>query len=287
MKILDKKEVQIYNSFSEKRVIKEHRLKELLHDIEHFFEECSTQKNVSQVIRFETNIPSLDLIDWLSYSAASFKFYWKNRTNTHKVACVHSIYTHKSNKANRSKKTFTTVNKLIKSSPRLKVISGLAFNQNQRLPKHWKEYGLSMTTIPLIEIEQKDDTTTLSVNLFPTIDKQEQSHLLKKIKQACTFSDITKKAHSFKTNPKFASQSNSIHSWKDMINTAQSKIKQNSIKKLVLATETIYTTTAMDSPERVLPLFKSSANTIDFYLQPTKGSAFFGRSPEILYQRNK
>ncbi len=257
-------------------------------------ESALINRNNNTIIRAKIKIQEIDPINWLYVQNNKVKIYWSNRTHTEEIAGIgeaFSIHFEQDLKYNKLKDLVKT--KLNHEYPDLRFYGGISFNCKD-VPENWRDFGCCRFIIPKFEVIRNDKHFFIAYN-FCVDTSLEKKYLLNNL-----LSDLLDNLKSEINNLIFEEvkipviKSSIIKredlpekdKWEENISKLLAEIKNNKIKKVVLAREsTIGTDNKIDPISLFRSLKKKAPNTIHFYFQFTNESAFLGASPELLYSR--
>jgi menaquinone-specific isochorismate synthase len=232
-----------------------------------------------KIIRFETEIPELDLLKWLSDQNEYPKFFFAGRDERDEtVAGLGAIKTVELSNGDYN----GAINKILKESDSndLKFYGGISFPTNN-LDREWKTFGKMKFLIPEFEIIKRGKKTVLACN----IDKDNYSpHSFEK-----RLRDIFTEKNSFYEifiEPLSVSSVPEFEEWKKTVRNITFEIKDGTYEKLVLARKRIYEFKERVNPFLLLSILKQGLSERYFFLfQFEKNSSFLGLSMERLYKR--
>ncbi len=205
----------------------------------------------------KTRIPlhTPNLLHWLSKQTLYPKIYWQDKEGKRKIAGV-------------GKALEFTSPPCVEGDPDLLFFGGCHFDHKESAL--WKGFPSSYFFLPKYEI--CDNTLTIHQIDNASFDLNEL---------------ITDEDTAFKA-PQVIKRgdSPSLKKWELSVKRALKEIKKNTLAKVILARKSTFNLKEEISPFLLLSKLNSSSSTV-FGFELTRGNAFIGSTPEMLYKREE
>ena len=213
-------------------------------------------------MRLEVPLDPIDPLIWLNFQTSQTKIYWENPQENLKIAGIGAAYE-------------------LKEIPSFSQDGGPRFfggqDFYQRKTTSWDDIPSSRYILPLLELKEEKNITTLCINLTSELD-------LKKILKNLHFDLPSFEDELPKPLGRLDSPSYPI--WERHIKESLQQIALGEMQKIVLARCTLFDFENLLNPYLILRKLQGLSNTATlFAFEFEPGSAFIGASPETLYRR--
>lgn len=210
--------------------------------------------------RSKSKIAKLDLLSFLKAQEIYPKMYWNERSSNEERIVIGSFL-----ELDHLPTTF-------EGGPDIRLYGGHAFSDSLHFSSVWDEFPKSHFFLPRYEILQTDSETHLI-----TISLHEHENSL-----VWDYQPVNEETPSVKDRTDTPSQ----NQWTSLIEQILFEIRQNTLRKVVLARQTtIQCFSSVDSYVLLKSLKEKKHNTTVFLLQLNPRSAFIGSTPEKLYKK--
>lgn len=233
--------------------------------------------------RLEVSIPRLLLLEWLAIQPFDHKWYWSNRDQTEEYAtlgmcdCFPAVMIQDST-------WFPTLMRRLEAIPNARYWGGFSFDDTQH-DSLWTPFGSGIMFLPLIEIVQTQDTTTLALHIrLDSIPLPAVRATLAHAVEALDFTGTMLERIHHQCVDRHDDPSENL--WTQSVDQLLNKLDSDSLKKVVLSRKTTFTFSHLVDPFIFLDTIRNYAPDAFFFLyQPHPGRAFIGGTPERLYLR--
>ncbi|MFQ5452755.1 MAG: hypothetical protein ACE5D6_01035, partial [Candidatus Zixiibacteriota bacterium] len=172
-------------------------IKEAVELMAHRITEVLTTEITSQLIdndnicRISIEIPSQQLLTWLTTQKSSLKTYWSGRENKFEMAGIDAAdYITNGNDLQHTK-LFSQLHKRLESAHNdIRYFGGFKFALNQSDEKFWVPFGLCYFVLPRFELCKLSDKTYFVCNLLIDKDTGKLSSILSRLKAINFQADI-------------------------------------------------------------------------------------------------
>jgi menaquinone-specific isochorismate synthase len=246
-----------------------------------------------KLISYTQQISMLNFDELLQDNIASPRFIWiDNRNNSEFIGLGKTFQITHSGK-DRFKKTSLEINQLLDTiemnqidltqelGPRF--VGGFSFTGTRNQPDIWSPFAATNVFLPKVQFYQISRKVWITINSLAnsalSIDAEIED--IKMILKDCTASQISEK----QTTNTIAQTTLpvSIEEWKDKIKVVKERFRENQIQKVVLSRiRRIECIESINHCSIITNLKDAYPNCIIFLIEPEKGRAFFGATPEIL-----
>ncbi len=243
---------------------------------------------ISQILRIQVPVMSVDVIGWLMNQVISPSVYWEDRSGEFEMAGVGAAVHIQGD----SKENFSMVFQEIRAhlehaNDFVRFLGGFQFNGTREIEPKWKPYGAYWFFVPRVEVFRQEDVFHIAVNFIIQAEEKLEEQLrrliqfLNKILWKDNRPEVEISGYIRRTDvPRFPQ-------WKQMIETALQKFRNGERDKLVLARCSSFEFLQPLNPVEILRRLKAATpQTYHFSFQPTPQTAFIGASPERLYRRS-
>ncbi len=207
-----------------------------------------------------------DMMSWLHHQSLFPKVYFKSRDQEEEIATVGELY------VTNQIPVFDTSHA---NSPLF--FGGMDFFTKKRKSEIWNGFPECYFFIPLIEIHNRGNKTTMTLNLTPDRNIKEIIGVLNF--QDSPFDERIQAPLQRWNNPEYAE-------WERELEKILGMIRTGSLEKIVISRSTRLQFQHTVNPLAVLKqLEKNVHNSTLFCLQVSKSKSFIGATPELFYQR--
>ena len=236
------------------------------------------------ILRIEVDCEEVDIEGWISAQDFDEKLIWSDRKrNLHigAIGSVDKLYT-------TASAQFTQVyrqieKKLSQASENVRYLGGFAFDVLSPVQDKWVDFGNYYFIIPRFELVRDHDRFFFAGNFL--LNESTESKLLSDL------NDIDGRVDRLQEEMPFLVSREQIPGkimWERIIRQALENIQYGEYEKIVLARETHLQFAKDLNPFQILARLKTSnPESIHFCIQPQRGSAFLGGTPELLYMRDE
>lgn len=218
--------------------------------------------------QLKLELPTLDLIAWLSRQPLYPKVFWQEKESGVVRAAVGNLL------------SFSHVPDLSTSNPLdVRLYGGMRFGQNKHNDETWRSFPQTCFWLPQIEVSQEDGKTVAAIHYL-----NEKSSLAEA--QHLDFSDapleyLTPSLMDRQETPDFPK-------WQKSVEQVLDEIASHRIDKFVLARKSILHFSSPLSPWPLLKRLKEKARQATvFAFQLSPNVCFLGATPEKLFQRKE
>ncbi|MBU0982520.1 MAG: isochorismate synthase [candidate division Zixibacteria bacterium] len=244
----------------------------------------------SPLLRVAVHIDELDLLTWLDRQSAAVKTYWRNRSDSLETAGVGVADELSLSDGQPLLNMLETLQEqLLHTEPDLRYYGGVRFDphtQSNDIGSKWQPFGMARFVLPRFEIVRDDSGYRLACNLTEKDLTQSTPELLADAVDELSFDPVAPDGEDFSVGTR--QDIPNRDRWTDDVRNAVSGFTRDGIEKLVLARQSAFRITGSLTPWRLLSRLRPSGrNCFLFGLQPEKGVAFVGTTPERLYRRDQ
>lgn len=225
-------------------------------------------------VQLQLELPSL--LQWLNCQQLFPRFFWRNRSGSHQIAAIGEVLAvHDFNTLERVSKAYFEQDK------DLLFYGGIGFDPRGG---SWRGYSQQYFFIPRIEVERLGNQCLLQVNLDLNGDEQKRTREYDAALTALNRLCLGECEEYAAARLRDRTDSPALPEWRELVTEA---LQLPEIHKVVLSRQTSFTTRDKIAPWQLLEGWgEVNANCYQFGLQFDQHSAFFGCSPERLYQRH-
>ncbi|MBS0620422.1 MAG: isochorismate synthase [Verrucomicrobia bacterium] len=212
-------------------------------------------------------LPSLDLIDWLSYQEVYPKVFWKDREGGVTRGALGNLL------------SFTHVPTLFSPTDLdIRLYGGMRFSKKRKEDATWDGFPHTSFWLPQFEIVQEGKRTYLTANFLNEYANPE------------ALQGLHFEKHDQDPSPTYALRERTDAPekaiWEAQVDKVLEEIAGHRLEKLVLARKTELRFAEPLSPWTLLKALKErSQNALLFAFELSRGSAFLGATPEKLFSR--
>jgi menaquinone-specific isochorismate synthase len=242
--------------------------------------------NQTAIRRITISIDQIDVQSWLNSVPLFPKFYWADRSGSYHMATVGSVYQLQADKWEGFTPLFNQIQTVLDNShPDLRFYGGLRFDPTISISPEWKNFGMYLFFVPLIEIIKTNKTNEISFYFLPTDGLDKQLYVLNDLATAVQPHiprELSEKDICWREREDIPDK----NEWQQNIGTALQLIKEGMLEKIVLARRTtLQFDKKIDSFALFNQLSKNYSNSFCFYFQLNFNSSFMGITPEMLFYR--
>ncbi|MFC1563763.1 isochorismate synthase MenF [candidate division KSB1 bacterium] len=243
--------------------------------------------NIGDIIRFEHEIDSIEPIVWLINQDADYKLFWSDRNGAYQLAGIGEADTISCNTLDEFKIKLNSCYKSLNSNDSgLKYFGGISFYKNGVRSREWSKFSNFRFHIPACEIYCKNGKTFFALN-YKIKENAKTEDIICEVEKV--FDDIEFNISGDLSDlPGIIKREDltSGKAWEQKIGRIKNEIKNERIKKLVLAKKSVFQLENDLEPGLITYLLnKNKINSFTFYFQPGNDISFVGNSPELLYKR--
>lgn len=250
---------------------------------------ASPTGSTHRILRLEAPLAAdCSPLQWLSWQNHSPRLYWSDRQGafeTAGVGCAHKII----RLGDDGRALSALRDYLADCSDRTRYYGGLRFDPDTLIDRHWLPYGACLFVLPQFEVTADATGAWLACNIF--LDAGEQPgpklrFLLKALEQVSVDGlGLPEKSGGVcparRDIPERAV-------WLRQVEAALDGLQTGRFAKIVLSRSTALEFDPAPDPLFLLHRLKRiEPSAYHFYIQPRRGHAFLGASPECLYKREQ
>lgn len=245
------------------------------------------------LLRLETELDSLSLLNWLKNQHCDTKIYWACRQKDIEVAGIgiaDSIDI--TNTTSFERAVLTIEDRLKRSTPQMRYYGGCCFDPENIDLSEWKGFGQYRFVVPEYEVVRKYNSYTLAHNVRTTCNmdteklKQELLEFANQTLSRIELSDKTAlegKINGGSARKDFPARPEWVSLAKQLIEAIQAA----RIEKVVLAQKADVVSAHPFNPVTLLERMKNlSSQTYTFLYQFPDSGVFLGASPECLFRKD-
>lgn len=231
--------------------------------------------DVDALIQVTQPVEAVDLLGWLAAQRATTKLFWAERDTPWMMAGIGTADVVSAENGD----TLTTLFQKVQQH-RYRYFGGLCFDESQPVGDEWRHFGRFWFAIPRIALIQTEQETSLQCTFRPAEAESVVAALQAVTVDGCDLPCAPLPA---------ATQRHDLpdaNGWSANIAAALDTFAAGDAHKIVLARRSCL---ALDTPPDPIALthhlHTTDPNSFRFCFQLHEGSAFFGATPERLYQR--
>ena len=234
--------------------------------------------------RIETRVPFPIRIPDIVLSAEGLdQFYFRDRRNRYEVGAIGCTRVFTGNPD--GKLPIDEIAGLWEQDPLFVLFGGMSFFNNSATPPEWRSFDRFRFVLPLVEFRGDADGCTIVLNcLFP--ENQEPFVITDDIgKQLRALDDMAlSQVPSGEIPPHSETLVPGHEKWGSLVKEALGWLRENGARKVVLARKKIMKSDQYWDPVRLFRgIERIEEDSFLFYCRQKTGDAFFGRSPERLF----
>ncbi len=238
-----------------------------------------------QTVRLELPVAPLDPLAWLGEQAGGPKFYWSGREDDAEVAALGAADLHEGEAPEDPAALRKRLAPLLATGdPRVRYYGGLRFDPEQDPSGEWAAFGAFRFQLPRFELGVRQGRATLACNLVLPRDAGRADEVLGEIEglsfgRAATVPGLPRAV--------LRDDSPEYPEWRRNIDRSLSAFGERRLDKVVLARRAAFLFDGeLDPVLLARDLKKATPGCFHFYVEPEKGAAFVGASPERLFRRS-
>lgn len=237
-----------------------------------------------RVVRVEVSVRPSSPLRWLRAQGVFPRLYWSGRRSASGVAAVGAadlLEGEPREDAAGLRKRLSPL--LAAGDPRVRYYGGLRFDPARETDANWKPFGSYRFVLPRFEFRTGEGEATLACNLVLPRDAGRREEILDQIENL-TFPD---EGHGDALPvPVSRTDSPGFPGWRENVEGALSSFAAGDLGKVVLARRSeIGFSEEVDAALLAESLEAATPDCFHFYVEPDKGVAFLGASPERLFRR--
>jgi len=237
--------------------------------------------------RLEFEIESTDILNWLRAQQNGHKIFWSNRERSFEAAGLYTAKHISGDDIEDLQSAFAAMKEMLQSDERMRFYGGLRFNSINNGDLSWQSFSYFHFHLPLFEILRREQRYFFACNIyFPeNTSAQERIRKIRQMAAQLNFNyngrvDALPAVLDRKDNPDEAG-------WKQNVQRALHYLRENGLKKVVLARKSEMHFRQAPPAEALLHRLKdSNPNAFLFLFQSAGGDIFLGNTPERLYRRD-
>jgi len=250
------------------------------------------QRNVmaERICRFEVEVDGLVPLDWLCIQKNHPKTYWSDREKNFETAGVGATQILRDDSSLCLADALRKIeDNLTSATGTIRYYGGICFDQDDRLPASWQQFGLFYFIVPEFELCRENNRLVFAFNIVyePGCPRE---RIIKKLLSALNelnFNDESA-CKPFTAGVLSRTDCPDKSKWKENILRAVDTLRLKNIKKIVLSRKSVFHASQPVNPIVLLKQVKNnSIGTYDFCFQLNVSNAFLGCTPECLYRKNK
>jgi menaquinone-specific isochorismate synthase len=237
-----------------------------------------------RVVRVEVPVGPAEPLPWLREQRVFPKLYWSGREGGPGVAAVGAADSQEGEALEDALALRKRLASLLPSAdPMVRYYGGLRFDPTREPEARWEAFGSYRFVLPRFELVAGGGGATLVCNLVLPRDAARQAEILEEIERL-TFPDDA--AGSAPMAPVSRADSPDFPGWKGNVEAALSAFAGGRLGKVVLARRAEFAfAEEVDAAMLAGRLEAATPGCFHFYVEPEKGVAFLGASPERLFRR--
>ncbi len=240
------------------------------------------------VLRWETEIPTVDPLAWLAALDPAEYFYWSGREGDPEFAAV-GVADQKLIRAMPSGAgSLQAICRLLAgTNPNVRFFGGFCFDPGN-LGAEWNDFGASQFILPRFELKRTQGKCTLACNILAS-ELADRKLCGSITVQWDKMNSLNVSAASFASPVTILNKREdhpAVGEFLPLVEKSLQAIAGGRIQKVVLARQTVFHLNGESSPARLTQKIKAAnPRCFHFCFVPKKGTAFLGASPERLYRR--
>lgn len=221
-----------------------------------------------QVARLSMPVRDVEPLAWLRGQRAYPKIHWLGRDDGFEVAAAGAA----------------DVRENIPANARARYFGGMRFDPGVEAGEDWKAFGAGRFVLPRFELHPRADASggsVLVVNLMLPHDADRREEVLEEIAAL-----EEPREGLFVPTPVSREDEPGLSAWKSGVERALSEFGSGRLGKVVLARRSRFLFGEKPDPlDFAEGLREAAPGCFRFYVEPERGTAFFGASPERLFRR--
>lgn len=254
--------------------------------IEKAFKSASTKADPHRrALRVEVPVEGVEPLAWLEAQGMRSRGYWCSRERDFELAGVGTADIISAEVECDYEELFDILKAGISSvHPNLRYYGGMRFRQCAPAAPKWRPFGAYRFVLPRFEVFTRGAQTYLACN---AIRDDEAGDLPERILEALAAMPFPGRGEAGPV-PTLSTRQDApnLDTWSEQIGHLLREFDEGTLKKVVLARESVFSFNATPDPIAILRrLSEGSRRTYRFCFQPRADAAFVGASPERLYKR--
>ncbi len=241
----------------------------------------------SSLTRLEFEIDKTDILNWLRAQSNGQKIFWSNRERSFEVAGLYSAHHISGDAGGQLQPAFAAMKESLHDDERLRFYGGLRFNSINNGDLSWQSFSYFHFHIPLFEMLRRDQRYFFACNIFLP-ENNSSKELLRGIRRKAGQLNFNYNGRVDKLPALVQRRDNPDESgWKQNVQRALQYLRENGLKKVVLARKSDMLFRQAPAAEALLHRLKdTNPNAFLFLFQSREGDIFLGNTPERLYRRD-
>jgi len=249
-----------------------------------------TVNNRRRVIRLEAPLADCAPLEWLSWLNHPQQIYWSDRQLAFEAAGVGCADYIRCDNGQAYERLLQGLGRQLDAqSGQARYYGGIRFSPGAEVDENWLPYGNCAFILPQFEVFADADGACLACNVLLGAGEypgQKLRFLLKALEQIRLEQPLQAASDTFaylsrKDTPERAE-------WLRTVETALATLQTGKLEKVVLSRSTTLTFAQSPNPLLLLKRLKDiEPFAYHFYLQPARGYAFLGATPERLFKRQR
>ena len=236
-----------------------------------------------RVARIEVAVRRVDPLGWITSVEHDQKIFWSDRPRRFVSAGVGEADVIALGDSVEFDHLFEKINSVLgTTTDPVRYFGGCNFDLSRPANGRWSIFGACRFVLPRFELRRYDDRTTLACHLLPQKDAEHRDEILAELESVAASESKPLRLPALSNRTDLPDREN----WETMIEQALTGIDNSKLEKVVLARRTSLTFDQPLEPVSVLArLVAEAGDCFHYCLQPAKGIAMVGASPERLYFR--
>lgn len=239
----------------------------------------------SPIARLSRRIEACHPLDVLASLSHGTQVYWRSTDGSLEMAGLGQAERFGAACRDEQEEVFARMRALLSISPStVKFYGGLRFDAQATSGSEWRSFGAAMFILPRVEIVEQAGSTYVAINLLSDRSIEEQ---------LCEVDDILRHAASPRAHSerlivsKTRDDNPNERGWDEKVRDVLGVLEgANRARKIVLSRCSRFAVEgSLSAPAIVRELMRASPRSFGYIFSPEPGVAFFGASPERLFQR--
>ncbi|MCK5214461.1 MAG: isochorismate synthase [Candidatus Omnitrophica bacterium] len=236
-------------------------------------------RDLKNIKRFEIEIEPVDLLAWLYAQDHATKMCYLSRDGKFQAAAIGAVDEITNEGDYQIAEIYKQISNQLNNLPAARYYGGICFDPDNT-DVNWGDFGGIHFVLPQVEIVRGSDRCTLAVNVKNADETKQSIKILR---------NINNLKHTAFHPPEIIKREDvpSKLQWCAQIDNILQKIQKGEVEKVVMAREVdLHLSEKADPQVLVMQLSKVIERSSLFSFQSSKGNAFLGASPEILFKRD-
>jgi menaquinone-specific isochorismate synthase len=244
----------------------------------------------SGVIRLEVPLSDCSPLEWLSWQPHSPQLYWSDRQLDFEMAGIGCADKIKCDRGSDYSQALQEIRRnLSNHAGKARYYGGARFNPGVEADPDWSPYGNGFFMLPQFEVFADATGTCFACNIRIDAHEglgQKLRFLLRALEKVCMESPLME-SHE-KTPSVFRRDIPEKEEWFGNVESALTVVGSGEVDKIVLGRSTVLLFDTAPNAASLLKRLKAvEPFAYHFYIQPERGYAFLGATPERLYKRQQ